>query len=150
GRWANLLEALSMRRAPDLDCEGGAPAQVRTDLALNTMRGVAILILLAFHSVLAYLGSLPAPSLSFDAPPYEWCAFPIVDSHRWFGFDLFCAWQDVFLMSLMFLLSGLFVWPSLQRKRGWGFVRDRLRRLGLPFAFGVLVLIPIAVYPTYL
>ena len=40
-------------------------------------------------------------------------------------------------MSLMFLLSGLFVWPSLQRKRGWGFVRDRLRRLGLPFAFGV-------------
>ncbi len=53
-------------------------------------------------------------------------------------------------MSLMFLLSGLFVWPSLQRKRGWGFVRDRLRRLGLPYVFGVLVLIPIAVYPAYL
>ena len=53
-------------------------------------------------------------------------------------------------MSLMFLLSGLFVWPSLQRKRSWGFVRDRLRRLGLPYVFGVLVLIPIAFYPAYL
>jgi len=47
-------------------------------------------------------------------------------------------------------LSGLFVWPSLQRKRNWGFVRDRLRRLGLPYVFGVLVLTPIAIYPAYL
>ena len=42
--------------------------------------------------------------------------FPIVDTHRWFGFDLFCAWQDVSLMSLMFFLSGLFVPSSLTRK----------------------------------
>ena len=125
-------------------------AMSRSSRALHNLRAVVILIVLAFHSVLAYVQWIPERSAGFDDPPYLWRAFPIVDSHRWFGFDLFCAWQDVFLMSLMFLLSGLFVWPSLQRKRGWGFVRDRLRRLGLPFAFGVLVLIPIAVYPTYL
>ena len=125
-------------------------AMSRSSRALHNLRAVVILIVLAFHSVLAYVQWIPERSAGFDDPPYLWRAFPIVDSHRWFGFDLFCAWQDVFLMSLMFLLSGLFVWPSLQRKRGWGFVRDRLRRLGLPYVFGVLVLIPIAVYPAYL
>jgi glucan biosynthesis protein C len=122
----------------------------RSSRALHNLRAVVILVVLAFHSVLAYVQWIPESFAGFDDPPYLWRAFPIVDNHRWFGFDLFCAWQDVFLMSLMFLLSGLFVWPSLQRKRGWGFVRDRLRRLGLPYVFGVLVLIPVAVYPAYL
>jgi peptidoglycan/LPS O-acetylase OafA/YrhL len=125
-------------------------AQSRSSLALANLRAVVILIVLAFHSVLAYVRFVPVPYSSFDSPPYGWRAFPISDSERWFGFDLFCAWQDVYLMSLLFLLSGLFVWPSLQRKRQWGFVRDRLRRLGIPFVFGVLVLVPIAVYPAYL
>ena len=35
--------------------------------------------------------------------------FPIVDTQRWLGFDIFCGFQDVYLMSLMFFLSGLFV-----------------------------------------
>jgi hypothetical protein len=29
---------------------------------------------------------------------------------RWFGLDLFCAFEYVHLMQLMFFLSGLFVW----------------------------------------
>ena len=53
-------------------------------------------------------------------------------------------------MALMFCLSGLFVAQSLKRKGAWPYARDRLIRLGLPFVFGVLVLIPIATYPAYL
>jgi surface polysaccharide O-acyltransferase-like enzyme len=121
----------------------------RSSLALDNLRAVVILIVLAFHSVLAYVSWIPPRSSAFDEPPYGWRAFPILDSHRWFGFDLFCAWQDVYLMSLMFLLSGLFVWPSLARKQSWGFVRDRLLRLGVPFVFGIVVLVPIAEYPPY-
>jgi surface polysaccharide O-acyltransferase-like enzyme len=121
-----------------------------SSLALHNLRAVVILVVLSFHSVLAYVQWIPRSTVAFDDPPYQWRAFPIVDNHRWFGFDLFCAWQDVFLMSLMFLLSGLFVWSSLQRKGSWGFVRDRLRRLGLPYVFGVVVLMPIAFYPAYL
>ncbi len=121
----------------------------RSSLALDNLRAVVILIVLAFHSVLAYVRWIPLTSSGFDDPPYAWRAFPIVDSQRWFGFDLFCAWHDVYLMALMFLLSGLFVWPSLLRKQNWGFVRDRLFRLGVPFVFGVVFLIPLAVYPAY-
>ena len=124
-------------------------AMSRSSLALDNLRAVVILIVLAFHSVLAYVRWIPSRSSGFDDPPYGWRAFPILDSHRWFGFDLFCAWQDVYLMSLMFLLSGLFVWPSLARKQNWGFVRNRLLRLGVPFVFGVVVLVPIAEYPAY-
>jgi surface polysaccharide O-acyltransferase-like enzyme len=121
----------------------------RSSLALDNLRAVVILVVLAFHSVLAYVNWIPARTVGFNSPPYAWRAFPILDSHRWMGFDLFCAWQDVYLMSLMFLLSGLFVYPSLARKQNWGFVRDRLLRLGLPFVFGVIVLVPIAEYPAY-
>ena len=91
-----------------------------TSLALANLRGVVILIVLAFHAMLAYLNWIPVTGSGFDTPPYDWRAFPIIDSHRFFGFDLICAWQDVYLMSLMFFLSGLFVWPSLVRKKECG------------------------------
>jgi len=133
----------------DLICMPRPAALSRSSLALDNLRAIVILIVLAFHSVLAYVEWTPAPSAGFDDPPYAWLAFPIADSHRWFGFDLFCAWQDVYLMSLLFLLSGLFVWPSLVRKRNWGFLRDRLLRVGVPFVFGVVFLVPLAIYPAY-
>ena len=121
----------------------------RSSLALSNMRALVILVVLAFHSVMAYLGSLGPVAFQFDDPPYKWRAFPIVDSHRWFGFDIFCAWQDVYLMSLMFFLSALFTWPSLARKGGRRFLSDRLLRLGLPFGFALVIVMPLAHYPVY-
>lgn len=59
-----------------------------SSIALSNLRAVIILIVLAFHSVLAYLDFLPASPFRFDSPPYEWQAFPIIDSRRWFGFGL--------------------------------------------------------------
>ena len=55
--------------------------------------------------------------------------------HDWAGLGLFTGFNDDFFMSLMFFISGLFVWSSLQRKGSASFVRDRLRRLGIPFLF---------------
>src|SRR5713226_9199187 len=122
----------------------------RSSLALDNLRAFVILLVLSFHSVLAYLQFLPAEPFRFDSAPYFWRAFPIIDGYRWFGFDLFCAWQDVFLMSLFFFLSGLFVWPSLERKGTRPFIYDRILRLGVPFALVVIFLMPLALYPTYL
>ena len=121
----------------------------RSSLALSNLRAFVILIVLAFHSMLAYVQWTAANTADFDSPPYAWRAFAVVDDQRFFGFDLFCAWQDVYLMSLMFFLSGLFVWPSLTRKNDWAFLRDRLVRLGLPYVFGIAVLMPLATYPSY-
>jgi Acyltransferase family len=52
--------------------------------------------------------------------------------------------NDSFFMAAMFFLSGLFVWPSLQRKGISWFLRDRCWRLGLPFIICALVLMPFA------
>ena len=121
----------------------------RTSLALHNLRGFAIVMVVAFHSCIAYLGSQPASAPPFDAPPYRWLANPIVDNARWVGLDLFCAFQYMYLMHLMFFLSGLFVYPSLARKGTARFVFDRLVRLGIPFVLGVFLLMPLAYYPVY-
>jgi hypothetical protein len=121
----------------------------RSSVALNNLRACAVLSLLAFHSVLAYLDYLPATPFAFDLAPYRWSAFPMVDARRWLGFDLFCGFQDVYLMSLMFFLSGLFVWPSILRKGEVVFLQSRFLRLCLPAALVVLLLIPLAHYATY-
>ena len=50
----------------------------------------------------------------------------------------------------MFFISGLLVWGSLKRKGTWVSLRDRLVRLGVPFAFGLVVLVPLSYYPALL
>jgi len=120
----------------------------KSSLALNNLRAVITLSVLAFHGSLAYLGSTPS-AYAFDKPPYLWRAFPIVDSDRWFGFDIFCAWQDISMMVLLYFLSALFSWPSLARKGTGKFLGDRFLRLGIPCLFGMLVLMPLALYPVY-
>jgi glucan biosynthesis protein C len=126
------------------------PRVGRTSLAIDNLRAYVILLVLAFHSSLAYLAFLPAHPFAFASPPFEWVAFPIVDRNRSIALELFCAWQDVFLMTLFFFLSGLFTWPSLKRKGVAAFVGDRMQRLGLPFVLVVGLLMPVAQYPTYL
>jgi glucans biosynthesis protein C len=121
----------------------------KTSLPLKNLRGVLLLLIVAFHSVAAYIVTQPTTPPAFDLPPFDWRVFPIIDNERWLGFDLFCAFQFLYLMQFMFFLSGLFVWPSLQRK-GWkGFLAHRLVRLGIPFVIGVYLVMPIAFYPVY-
>ncbi len=118
--------------------------------AMGTLRGLVTLLVLVHHSVLAYHPFAPAPAASLLASPQWWPVFPIVDSSRWTGFALLVGFNDTFFMSLMFFLSGLFLWPSLQRKGTGRYLRERARRLGIPFVASVLVLAPLAYYPSYL
>lgn len=121
----------------------------KTSLALNNLRGYAIMIVVAFHSCIAYIANQPAANASFNTPPFDWLAHPIVDADRFLGFDLFCALQFLYMMQLMFFLSGLFVWSSLRRKGPGQFLWDRFLRLAVPFLIGVYLLMPFAYYPVY-
>jgi len=104
---------------------------------------VTVLVVL-HHSVLAY-----CRFGHFDRRHYLWSTAPIVDDTKWLGFDLLVMFNDAWFMPLMFLLSGLFVWPSLARKGSAAYCRDRLLRLGLPFAIAVTTVIPLAYYPSF-
>lgn len=84
---------------------------------MGYLRAFITVMVLAHHSVLAYHPFAPAPLASLVAQPRWWQAFPIVDSKRWVGFGLFVSFNDIFMMSLMFFISGLFVWKSLRFAR---------------------------------
>ena len=120
------------------------PAASTRDAGLDYLRAFIVLLVLLHHSVLAYSTLWPPQPKTFTILPA-----PIVDPHRWAGFDVLAMFNDTFFMALMFLLSGLFVWPSLERKGSTRFLRDRALRLGVPFAVAAAILAPLAYYPSF-
>jgi peptidoglycan/LPS O-acetylase OafA/YrhL len=125
-------------------------AKAKQQYALGYLRAFLVMLVVAHHAALAYFPYAPPPNASLVTQPRWWPAFPVVDSHKWSGSSLFVGFNDIFFMSLMFFLSGLFVWYGLERKGCGTFLRDRLLRLGLPFLFAAAILAPLAYYPSYL
>jgi hypothetical protein len=119
--------------------------------ALAYLRGSLVVLVVAHHSVLAYIDGPPSFPKSLLTNPPWWRAFPVIDPRaQWAGFSLFTGFNDDFFMSLMFFVSGLFVWSSLKRKGNATFLRDRIKRLGIPFVFAAAIVAPLAYYPSYL
>lgn len=112
---------------------------------LSYLRAFVTLLVVIHHAVLAYFSIKPPRFAAFTVT-----AVPISDAVKWPGFDLLAAWNDIFFMALMFLVSGLFVWQGLKRHGAGTYIRRRLLRLGLPFAIGAGVLAPLAYYPAFL
>jgi surface polysaccharide O-acyltransferase-like enzyme len=119
------------------------------DVSLGYLRTFLTLLVVAHHAVLAYYPYAPPRPASL-LENQAWGAFPVVDSVRWPGIEILVSFNDTFFMSLMFLISGVFAWSSLERKGGAHFTMDRVRKLGAAFVFSALVLAPIAYYPAYL
>ncbi|HTC94739.1 MAG TPA: acyltransferase [Terriglobales bacterium] len=120
------------------------------NISMGYLRAFVTVLVVAHHAALAYAVFSPPVAASLAAPPRWWQAFPIVDPQKWAGASPFVGFNDTFFMSLMFFISGLFVWKSLQRKRIDGFLRDRTLRLGIPFIAAAAIVAPIAYYPAYL
>ena len=105
-----------------------APKASSRNAALDRARTFLTLVVLLHHAVI----------------PYTY--FGHTDPTSWIGFDAVVLATDSFFMAMFFFLSGLFVWPGLGHKALHIFLRDRLLRLGLPFAIAALTVIPIAYY----
>ena len=105
-----------------------APKSKARNASLDRARTFLTLVVLLHHAVI----------------PYTY--FGHTDPTSWIGFDMIVLANDSFFMAMFFFLSGLFVWPGLGHKAPMTFLRDRLLRLGLPFAVCALTLIPIAYY----
>lgn len=100
------------------------------------------MLVVGHHSMLAY-----AWYAHFDADHYLRSSAPVVDTQRWLGIDIVVLFNDAYFMSLMFLLSGLFL-PQGVASGAAKFLRRRWVRLGVPFLFMIFVLVPIAYYPS--
>ncbi|MGO4703263.1 acyltransferase family protein [Dyella sp. 2RAB6] len=118
------------------------------NVAMDRLRSFVTLLVLLHHSLLAYHPYAP-PAAPFFSPALLWTAFPVVDSARLSGAEWVVGFNDVFFMALMFLVSGLFVWPALARRGVVDFVGERLLRLGVPFMYVTALLAPLAYYPAW-
>ena len=105
-----------------------APKTRSRNAALDRARTFLTLVVLLHHAIIPYTH------------------FGHTDPRSWIGFDVVVTATDSFFMAMFFFLSGLFVWPGLGRKAPPIFLRDRLLRLGLPFAICAFSIIPIAYY----
>lgn len=141
-----VLPAIHQNPTKERNAEAGATYNP----SIGYLRAFITLLVLAHHAVLAYHPFAPPPESALNGPSRWWEAFPVVDTQRWTGFALFVSFNDIFFMALMFFLSGLFVWKSLQRKGSGQFLRDRALRLGLPFVAAAAIVAPLAYYPAYL
>jgi peptidoglycan/LPS O-acetylase OafA/YrhL len=125
-------------------------AKSEYSVSIGYLRAFITLLVVAHHAAIAYATFAPPVAPSLSAPPRWWQAFPILDPQKWGGASMLVGFNDTFFMSLMFFISGLFVWKSLQRKRVGGFLRDRSLRLGIPFLSAAAIVAPLAYYPAYL
>lgn len=116
---------------------------------IGALRAFVTLLVIAHHAVLGYHPYAPTPK-PFDAQPILWTAFPIVDPQKFAPFGALTLINDLFFMSLMFFISGLFVADGLRAKGAGRFLKERAARLGIPFVLAAGLLAPLAYYPAWL
>jgi hypothetical protein len=103
---------------------------------LDNLRAFVILLIIALHGFITYMAYAP-----------DWY---VVDRNNSIVFTLLVLLLDGPLMPIMFFIAGYFALPSLRKRGSSIFLRDKLIRLGIPWAIGVLFLAPPIAYMNYL
>jgi glucans biosynthesis protein C len=98
---------------------------------LDNIRYLMVLLVLIYHSVAAYATVAP-----------HW----IIHDKNFFAADIVRELLDVFMMPLLFFVAGYFSLPSLKKKGAWAFIKDKIKRLMIPWALAVLIVLPLALY----
>jgi glucans biosynthesis protein C len=102
---------------------------------LDNLRSFIILLVVVFHTAFPY-------SVNFSAGS-DWY---VVDRQHSLFFDIFIMSAYAFLMPVMFFIAGYFGIQSLARKGQLTFWRDKLLRIVIPWALGVIFLAPVFGY----
>ena len=103
---------------------------------LDNLKWFIIWLMVVFHGAMCYMAYAP-----------EW--WYVVDkSQPVFSATLFICWVDIFIMPVMFFVSGYFGIMSLSRHNGKNFWQGKLRRIILPWLFGSAFIAPLIAYIT--
>ncbi len=93
--------------------------------ALDAVRGGALLAGVVFHATMSFLPTPPGFPL--------WI---VMDRERSLTLAVLFHLLHTFRMTTFFLIAGFFAHLMMQRRGVGGFVRDRLRRIGIPLVVG--------------
>ncbi|MDX2128884.1 MAG: acyltransferase [Chloroherpetonaceae bacterium] len=111
---------------------------------INNLRTAITILVVAHHASLSY-----TTFAKFDSTRYINSTHPIVDTQRSLALDIFENFNDIFFMSLMFLIGGFFLNQSFIKKGFYDFLKDRFYRLAIPFIFSTFFMW-IAYFPPYI
>lgn len=103
------------------------PARARR-YDIDRLRILAVLLLLPFHTARVFnTGETFYVKNAQESPFLQWTIIDFLD-----------PWH----MPLLFALAGAATWFALGHRGGGGYLRERIRRLLVPFVFGVIVIVP--------
>ena len=103
--------------------------------ALDALRASALLLGIVLHATMSFLYG------------FREMRFPIADSSPSLTLEVFFFVVHMFRMMLFFLVAGFFARLLMQRLGTGGFVKNRLRRVGLPLLIFYPLLLPLVVLP---
>jgi peptidoglycan/LPS O-acetylase OafA/YrhL len=97
---------------------------------IDWLRVIAALMVFCIHVAMIFVS-------------WDW---HIKDSHYSFIMDTFVRFIYLWIMTLLFLLSGASTWSSLRYRSERGYIIERFRRLIVPLFLGILTIVPPQVY----
>lgn len=107
-------------------------ALARFSIYFNNLRTFLIFLVVLYHSGLVYESSGIGAT------------FWLVDDPNTNDFSgLINLVIDIFVMSAIFFISGYFTPSSLEKHKGWLFVKTKIKKLLVPWAIAVFTLIPL-------
>ncbi len=103
---------------------------------MDNLRVIVVFLVVVLHAIISYMEY---------APPWWY----VLDGQRSIVFTYMVLLIDVPIMQIMFFLAGYFAWTSLAKRGPAKFFTDKIRRIGIPWAIGVLLLAPPTAYMIY-
>jgi peptidoglycan/LPS O-acetylase OafA/YrhL len=102
--------------------------------ALDAVRGFALLLGIVFHA-----------TISFVATPNNIPIWIVMDNSRSVWMGVLFHVLHIFRMTTFFLVAGFFAHMSFHKKGTAGFIKDRLKRIGIPLVVGWPILFALIV-----
>ena len=102
--------------------------------SLDNLKWAIVWLMVVFHAAMCYMAYAP-----------EW--WYVVDkSQPLFTATAVVCWTDIFIMPVMFFVSGYFGLMSFSKHGCRNFWKSKLRRIVLPWLFGAMVIAPFIAY----
>ncbi len=98
---------------------------------MDNLRYLMVVLVIVYHAVAAY--AIVAP---------HWT----IHDTTTFAADIIRELFDVFMMPVLFFAAGYFTLTSLEKKGVWEFLKDKVKRILIPWALAVLIVAPLALY----
>ena len=102
--------------------------------ALDNLKWFIIWLMVVFHGALCYMAYAP------------WWWYVVDTAQPVFSATIFVSWTDIFIMPIMFFVSGYFGLMSLNKHGTRKFWRLKLTRVILPWLFGSVFIAPFVAY----